>query len=256
MPDQTPVTRPYVHGTDQFIGAEPSIGYDFYETPMGELRTIPHVLATTHEIGAYIPEKQGFYEGRWEPKDEDGVSYGKLLDLYSSPEDLTDKKGQRLVTSFKKAVKATAKAKNFHGRDGAGFKSEEDIIKAVKTGDAAKLQKLWIPTKDILRDMLFDNRTTENIQQIEGVHWSSSLAGIESQRKGGYPKEFVYAIDMSLSKRSPSIAQKSDPAFHGDREEGKPVRISLIPRVGGSTYKSPKAEYATRPVWAELVAEF
>jgi hypothetical protein len=254
MTDHTPSTRPYADPADRFIDTD--IGFDFYEKATGELRTIRHVPAPTQEIGAYVREKQGFYEGRWQPKDKDGVPYGTLLDIYSSPEDLTDKKGQRLVTSFKKAVKATAKVKNFYGRDGAGFKNEDDLIKAVKAGDTTKLQKLWIPTKDILRDMLFDNRTTEKIQQIEGMHWSSTLAGIESQRMGENPKDWVYAIDMSLSKRSPSIAQESDPAFNGNREEGKPVRICLVPRVGGSTYKSPKSEYATRPVWAELVAEF
>ena len=230
MTGHTPSTRPYADPADRFLGTD--IGFDFYEKTTGELHPIRHVPAPTQEIGTYVPEKQGFYEGRWQPKDKDGVPYGKLLDVYSSPEDLTDKKGQRLVTSFKKAVKATAKVKNFHGRDGAGFKSEEDLIKAVIEGDSEKLQKLWIPTKDILRDMLYENHRAENVPSIMGIHWSSTLAGIESENKGGNPKDFVYAIDLSAP----------NPFF--------------IPRVGGSTYKPPKSEFATRPVWAELVAEF
>ena len=228
MTDQTPATRPYVHGTDQFIGTEPSIGYDFYETQMGQLRTMPHVPATPHEIGAYVPEKKGFYEGRWEPKDEDGVSYGKILDVFRSPKDLPDKHGKRLVTSFKKAVKATGNIKNFYGRNGAGFKSEEDLIKAVIEGDSEKLQKLWIPTGEILQNMVVHHTQSGGVEHgfsQNDEYWSCSFSSGE--------KKLIYVDN-----------------FHGN------ILSNIHGHYHGHTPSNMGQKKATRPIWAELVAEF
>ena len=226
MTDQTPSTRPYADPADRFLDTD--IGFDFYEKTTGELRTIRHVPVPTHEIGAYIPEKQGFYEGRWEPKDEDGVSYGKILDIFRSPKDLPDKHGKRLVTSFKKAVKATANIKNFYGRDGAGFESEDDVIQAVIEGDRENLQKLWIPTGDILQNMVEHHTRSGGVEHgfsPKEKYWSCSFLSRN--------KKLIYVDNFSSD-----ILSNIHGGYHG-----------RIP-------SNMKENNATRPVWAELVAEF
>ena len=46
------------------------------------------------DIGRFF-EGQGIYVGIWEPRDRDGVSLGKIFDLYAAPEDIKNKQSNK-----------------------------------------------------------------------------------------------------------------------------------------------------------------
>jgi len=92
----------------------------------------------------------------------------KVFDLYAAPEDLTDGNERKLVTTYKKAVKALKRKKNWHGYNGECFKNHQEL-------EAALANEMYrggwfIPTKEILHgknaqenkvqnDNLFDHRS-------------------------------------------------------------------------------------------------
>jgi hypothetical protein len=129
-----------------------------------------HVDPSTLQIGQKVYNDAGvctgIYIGTQEITAKGGLK--KVFDLYAAPEDLTDGNERRLVTTYKKAVKALKRKKNWHGYNGECFKNHQawEVALANNTYRGG----WFIPTKEILHgknaeenkvqnDNLFGNRS-------------------------------------------------------------------------------------------------
>jgi hypothetical protein len=190
-----------------------AVGNDIYKTADGLIRAVPHLPEPETAIGTLV-EGKGIYAGRWEPTDEHGISLKKVFDVYAAPEDLTDKRGQRIQTKFSKATKAVAKLKNFYGRDGAGLKDDKAILQAVRETNTEKLGKWWIPTEEILRNIwqhkdvgLFKDLCREGYTT---AYWSSSVNPKENSVNDfefGQDDDFMAENMMTNNKNDPNLTR-------------------------------------------------
>jgi hypothetical protein len=109
----------------------------------------------TLEAGQLMPDGTVFV-GVCTPKDRDGKSLGKTLNLFAMPYDLgLDEKGQgsKLVIKFMDTVKAVAKIKNFLGSDGFNHDVKNKTPdQALYDGlmDGTALKKWFIPTWEMI----------------------------------------------------------------------------------------------------------
>ncbi len=112
----------------------------------------PHVNRLTqhsHKVGQMV-KGEGIYLGIWEPSDLEGVSLGKVFDIYVSPKKLQNSYPEILRTTFNRAVQHVAELKNWFNHDGAHFESAAQIYTAIREGREKELENWFIPTIDIL----------------------------------------------------------------------------------------------------------
>ena len=81
------------------------------------------------ETGQKI-DNGGIFLCIWEPKDETGNSLGKYF-VYAAPEDLTDVSGKRGLFTYGNAIERIAGLENWHGFNGANYKTANDFYKAL-----------------------------------------------------------------------------------------------------------------------------
>ena len=83
------------------------------------------------EAGRLIPG-QGVFIGRYEPKDKEGHSLGKIFNVFAAPQDLTDKDDAESQFTYDEAVKRIAGLKRWNGFDGANYANDDELYKALK----------------------------------------------------------------------------------------------------------------------------
>ncbi len=81
--------------------------------------------------GDLIPG-QGIYMGKWQPKDRDGASLGKVFNVFAAPEDLKSSDATPLHLTFHDTVYWVDKLKDWHGYNGAYFHNDRELIDALK----------------------------------------------------------------------------------------------------------------------------
>ena len=87
-------------------------------------------------------EGWALYVGKYAPLDRNGVSLGKVFNVYAAPEDLPG------TMSYVDAVKHIAGLKNWHGHDGTNYPTDRQIYAALKDGS---YKGGWIiPTRELL----------------------------------------------------------------------------------------------------------
>ena len=77
---------------------------------------------------------QGVYIGKYQPKDREGNSLGKIFNAFASPEDLTNKSGKKATFIYVDAVKRIAELKDWNGFDGTNYATDKELYKALKDG--------------------------------------------------------------------------------------------------------------------------
>lgn len=108
-----------------------------------------------------LVEGEGIFLCKWEPKDRDGVSLGKVFNVFAAPTDLTDETGKRVFLSYNDTVKAIALLKNWHGHNGVNFENDTALYEALKSG--AYKGRWFIPTHEVLKGSdINGNRAQEN----------------------------------------------------------------------------------------------
>lgn len=111
----------------------------------------------TADRGALV-KGQGIYLGIYALKDKDGVSLGKIFNVYAAPENLP---GQDL--NYEDTVNYIANLRLRHGHDGTKYKSDEEIHAALKDGS---YKGGWIiPPREILcgKDRNGQSTTPDNL---------------------------------------------------------------------------------------------
>lgn len=98
-------------------------------------------------IGENYPG-HGIYIGIWEPEDMNGEKLGGIFNVFAAPQDLTDKEGAGTILVYEEAVKHVAKLKDWHGCDGADFKTDQDLYRAL--GNRTYNGEWFIPPLQIL----------------------------------------------------------------------------------------------------------
>lgn len=132
-------------GSDYCLPRCPTFGRLFFDIEPLANRLTKHC----HEIGQMV-KGEGIYLGIWEPSDLEGVSLGKVFDIYAAPEKPQDSYSRPLETTFNRAVQHVAKLKNWFNHDGAHFESDAQIYTAIREGREKELENWFIPTIDIL----------------------------------------------------------------------------------------------------------
>jgi hypothetical protein len=84
------------------------------------------------ETGKKIDDS-GIFLCIWEPRDEKGHSLGKYF-VYAAPEDLTDKDSKRGLFTYGNTIKRVSGLKDWHGFNGTNYKTDADLLKALKNG--------------------------------------------------------------------------------------------------------------------------
>lgn len=195
------------------------------------------------QIGRHI-EGKGVFLGRWAPKDSDGISLNKIFNLFAAPDDLTDKNGQKLVTTYNKAVERISELNDWHGHDGGAYKNDTELYDALR--DGTYNGEWFIPTRDILhgKDVYGNNAQADhlyghNVQtdhlygHIYGHKDESALAGTFTNQSGsGYALWYWSCSEV-----------RDDRSF-----------VWIVRLADGDDYWDGKRNYelSTRPVRAEL----
>ena len=123
----------------------------------------------SHEIGTFVPN-EGIYIGMWNPKNENGISLGRIFDLYAAPKDV--RRYINMNMTFNKLVQYIPTLENWHGHDGADFKSEAEVTTAIREHRFEELEKWFIPTEEILENHLYKNKNTKSLRNsFKGGPW-------------------------------------------------------------------------------------
>ncbi len=99
-----------------------------------------------------VVEGKGIYIGEWEPIGSDGISLGRIFNLYAAPEDIFDN-GKRLNTSFNNMASRVVELKDWNGHDGFNHLTnssgpDQALYDALSTD---QYEGEWfVPTSDIL----------------------------------------------------------------------------------------------------------
>lgn len=94
------------------------------------------------ESGQKPAEDREWYIGQYAPRDRNGVSLGKIFNVYAAPEDLPE------TMKYVDAVKHIAGLKKWHGYDGTNYPTDKEIYAALKDGS---YKGGWIiPTRELL----------------------------------------------------------------------------------------------------------
>jgi hypothetical protein len=140
-------------------GRKPSESGKMVKTPGVELFPISKEIAEEERLqeAARQPDQmiagQGVFLGKWQPKDRDGKSLGKIFNVFAAPQDLPD------TMKYVDAVKHIAKLKGWNGFDGTNYATDKEIYKALKDGS---YNGGWIiPTRDILVGTDIDGNKTQ-----------------------------------------------------------------------------------------------
>ena len=119
----------------------------------------------------------GMYIGTQEITAKGGLK--KVFDLYAAPEDLTDENDKKLVTTYKNAVKALKRKKNWYGYNGECFKNHHKLEAALANNT---YRGGWfIPPKGVVETNLYKNKgrgdlkgtfTDRNGSDLAHWYWS------------------------------------------------------------------------------------
>ena len=82
------------------------------------------------QIGQTI-QGEGVFLGRWELRNEEGKSLGRVFNVFAAPEDLTDENGVPATRTLSATFAYLSGLKNWHGHDGSKFTKESDLRSAL-----------------------------------------------------------------------------------------------------------------------------
>ena len=160
--------------------------------PAADLQTIlPAAIAAENlrelvnaKIGQLI-KGRGIFFGTWEPKDGEGRSLGKIFNMFAAPEDLTDRSGERKTFKYFEAVERISSLKNWHGHDGTPYRTDKELIEALK--DGTYNGDWFIPPREL---MIGGDETDEVVQpdHLYAHHDKGDLRGtftLEASNQAG-----------------------------------------------------------------------
>lgn len=135
---------------------------------MAQSRRTETVPQSVYRFGEMVRGK-GIYVGLWKP------AAGKVFDAYTSPEDITDAKGQKILLAFNLAAYHVGQLRGWHDHDGYRFDREQDVMLAVQDNPAA-LRQWFIPTLDMVKNHLYENKDKGNLRDTFAAESSSDGA--------------------------------------------------------------------------------
>lgn len=108
-----------------------------------------NLIAGAFDIGERVDGK-GIYFGTWSPRDTNGQRLNQIFDVYAAPQDLTDKKGKKLLMNFDAASKYVSGLQDWHGHNGSGLQTEQAIHESIRARNFEELGKWFIPPIDLI----------------------------------------------------------------------------------------------------------
>jgi hypothetical protein len=146
------------------------------------------------EIGEVV-EGEGIYIGSYAPKDEGGVSIGKIFNVYAAPEDLV-----KADASYNMVCSSLSSLKNWHGHDGSVSLDEAHIIESLSSG---QYKGRWvIPPMELLAS-------------VTGNKYKGALCGtfnISASYLSSSSRD-IYIYHLNLFTQTKSYADKDNKSF-------------------------------------------
>lgn len=173
-------------------------------------------------IGDTVNDK-GVYIGQWTPVYEEGSRIIRTFNLFATPSELKSMSDKHDDFTYNEAIDFISHMQDYHGHDGSSLKTEAEIFDAIKNNDLEKLEKWFMPTRQIIEDHIADNTTNAKISRIFNDDFNKNYLTSTETVKSRFGVDYDYITRINITDRSIKIAHK-----HKIRSSLFAVRAELV----------------------------
>ena len=128
---------------------------------------------------------EGVFIGQYAPKDRDGISLGKIFNVFAAPQDLGGRE------TYVDTVKHISQLKNWNGFDGTNYATDKELYKAIKDGS---YNGGWIiPTRDVLTGKDVDGNNTQSGNLLDAFKKGALKDVKTSSGSGSYCPDWYWS---------------------------------------------------------------